>query len=411
MPAPLMQDVKASWLPGTTGIVGGSGPGGLRRVRIQDGERTLPGEDRDQVLPYVGKRIYGRVLFKAGPHPYGYPERYTYVPSPLDGFLGPVASDDYPPENAEALNKAYSKFIESWSAVQGQLGASLLESAEIPGAVKSLTSSIKGGFKTIERASLKMAKAYRALRRGNLHGMCSTLGVSMKRKHRRSYHNARKRNRVSQWTRDVAHNASSYWLQYWFGWSPLASEVFNTVEILTSSKFAENLWIKNVGKSGYAGSHRDRYFTGDDYLRTCDVDYKVRVRVGAELRIVNPNVKNLTDLGLTNPVSWLWELVPFSFVVDWFTNVGQVIDSYTDLWGSDIRRAYYTTFLRGTARATYGNPGIASPCIVEWRYFKQWRSVGMYKPILLKPSLLRFGHSLTRAATAVSLLIALFVGR
>jgi hypothetical protein len=38
----------------------------------------------------------------------------------------------------------------------------------------------------------------------------------------------------------------------------------------------------------------------------------------------------LHSLGVTKPLSVIWELVPFSFVVDWFVSVGEWISSLED---------------------------------------------------------------------------------
>lgn len=51
-------------------------------------------------------------------------------------------------------------------------------------------------------------------------------------------------------------------------------------------------------------------------------------------------LQDLNQLGLTNPVEVVWELVPYSFVVDWFLDVGG--------WVSSLSAAVGVTFVEGS---------------------------------------------------------------
>lgn len=46
------------------------------------------------------------------------------------------------------------------------------------------------------------------------------------------------------------------------------------------------------------------------------------------------SVSEATIWGLNRPFEAMWELVPFSFVVDWFLNVGKVISSWSPMYGA-----------------------------------------------------------------------------
>lgn len=64
-----------------------------------------------------------------------------------------------------------------------------------------------------------------------------------------------------------------------------------------------------------------------------DVTCKIWVSVD------NPNFAALSSLGLTNPALVAWELVPFSFVFDWFVSVGDWLQGLTALHGLTVRKA------------------------------------------------------------------------
>jgi hypothetical protein len=56
-------------------------------------------------------------------------------------------------------------------------------------------------------------------------------------------------------------------------------------------------------------------------------------------------LKTASELGLTNPVEVLWELVPFSFVIDWALPIGSFISQFDASLGwtfvdGSITRAY-----------------------------------------------------------------------
>lgn len=151
--------------------------------------------------------------------------------------------------------------------------------------------------------------------------------------------------------------------------------------------------------------------TGDGYHRRVSSGGKVIVKQGATFTLENKNLFLANRLGLVNPAAVAWELVPFSFVVDWFTNFGGYLDGFTDLVGLSYTDAYTTTYDRLEITGEYGyfNHPVYRPAIVRWRQHRHNRSLGLSRPVSTFPRLLNFGNSKTRAATAVSLLTALFL--
>lgn len=73
----------------------------------------------------------------------------------------------------------------------------------------------------------------------------------------------------------------------------------------------------------------------------------------------NSIVSDIKALGLTEPIEAIWELIPFSFIIDWFFNVGKIIASWTPNVGMRTLASWYsiidTSTLTGTAETATNN--------------------------------------------------------
>lgn len=133
-------------------------------------------------------------------------------------------------------------------------------------------------------------------------------------------------------------NVGAAWLTYSYGVKPLVQDVYNGIDIITRKP--ENRFWPKPGK-GY-----DERILTESYTYTTNTFVKLRERMRVQAKcggivvITNPNVFALSSLGLTNPVAWAWELIPFSFVVDWFVNVGDVLSSMVPDLGFRVEKPW-----------------------------------------------------------------------
>lgn len=239
----------------------------------------------------------------------------------------------------------------------------------------------------IVQRAMTLRNSYLALRKGRFRDFLNQLNVKPLPKHRR-------------WRRSS--NASSVWLEYHFGWSPLIQDIYKGVDVLQSS----NPGSRSLKASGSATA----VYSSNVYLETGpkNASCKTTVKLGVDVTVTNPNLYLANRLGLVNPVSVAWELVPFSFLVDWFLPVGNFLNAHSDFLGVSMRNSYTTTFsnVSGSfvANRNYQDGKFAVYTACHSIFFE--RSLGLPSPVLL-PAQIK-GISVTRAATAISLLIQVF---
>lgn len=161
----------------------------------------------------------------------------------------------------------------------------------------------------------RIYRAYRSFRKGNLREVANQLNISPRRVHKS-------------------------WLEYKYGWMPLLMDVKGAAEFYAQHHFPRPPYFHAASKSidkfhadtpgAIGGLTEGRIII--DFTREC--------RVGQDVQASSPMLARSQQLGLTNPLSVAWELVPFSFVFDWFIHVGDYLQGLTALNGLEILRGY-----------------------------------------------------------------------
>lgn len=138
------------------------------------------------------------------------------------------------------------------------------------------------------------------------------------------------------------------WLEHAFGWAPLINDIGNAFTALEkyNSDPVYSKMITAVGKqtkeqtkpstSGWNAPHHDLWFTGRvrEYLaQKVKIRGKyVRTRTEVAALSATERMNEAFGLSLNQFVPAAWELLPWSFLVDYFTNIGDMLEqSFTDL--------------------------------------------------------------------------------
>jgi len=160
-----------------------------------------------------------------------------------------------------------------------------------------------------------LTRFVRQVRKGDLHGASRTIGI-------RSY-NPKKSGATS----------ANAWLELQYGWLPLLSDCHNAVNMLHENDLhrEDNYRVAVVATAKEAIYTQNDVTLGVDNMQLpvrvlTQGDHKVKVRL--DYRLENPNVATQSQLGITNPLEVAWELLPFSFIADWFLPIGDYISTF-----------------------------------------------------------------------------------
>lgn len=139
-------------------------------------------------------------------------------------------------------------------------------------------------------------------------------------------------------------NARLAWV---YGIKPTFQSLYDAVHHEAVHYNNEFAFSQGRGKDGGTGEASDTGAQWPDYTykTSWSGSYQARVQLGIVMRIPDTPQTQIARLSSLNPVSIAWELVPFSFVVDWFVNIGGYLrDLETALtYSSYFVRGYKTT--------------------------------------------------------------------
>ena len=319
--------------------------------------------------PYTHNR--SAVVYRAGDN---------YAVTPRDSWT------DFAPSTTD-YNRLFSKVADKVNGSQGALLTAAME--------------WRSSLEMVTNRAIQLRRAYNALRSGNPLKAGKLLGMEP-REAKRAQKRIKDRKIITP---------ESAWLEYWMGWAPTMGDIFNAIDVLQrpypDQKFRTghsfytpipDLIVGTPSGASYSRKHREG---------------KGHIAAYGRFKISNPNLYRANQLGLVNPAQTAWEIVPFSFVADWFTNVGQVLGSLTTFAGVTLSDTGYGTTRSGNV-SRQGFNTIYENGVPRKKYFREvveFNNKSRSPSPLVTPRLtLELPNiSLTRAATAISLLSSIFL--
>lgn len=119
-------------------------------------------------------------------------------------------------------------------------------------------------------------------------------------------------------------NPAGVWLELQYGWKPLLADIHGGFQQLQSG-FHKNKQIIHASRQ-LVISDDPRKFTPSGW-KDCAGTVQLRGRCKLWYEIEDETLASMSALGLINPAEVAWELVPFSFIVDWFVPIGTFLQA------------------------------------------------------------------------------------
>jgi hypothetical protein len=299
---------------------------------------------------------------------------------PSRAFMSPttrIRDTSYDPQLAYDYFYAHALYTNGWS--QELLGAVTLGTAYIPFLSFDSNLTAKAELKALlklknqevnlavafgERAAtaagiaetaVSIAKAVKSVYRLDVRGAKRALGQAAKI--------TRRERKILKGAGSKEKKARNLWLGMQYGWMPLLQDVHGSATELAKNDANDPSRYRATVKSrssmdNKAGSFTVHYSNTEGGMPKTEV-YTDKSVLSSYVRldycVASFALTQASRIGFTNPLSVAWELVPFSFVADWFYPIGDYINSldadvgWDFLGGSETRRIDQRVDVHATA--------------------------------------------------------------
>lgn len=293
----------------------------------------------------------------------------------------------------EAINRLSVK-------VSGSSFNMAITAAELPEAISMITGS-----------AIRIAKAVYHVRRGDISGASQALVSGTDRRPIRQHRPGTNAHRKA-----AAKDVSGNWLELQYGWLPLLSDIVDGAKMLAHQL---NVPRVQVYRSSVWTTRTTRYNFSRTWMTNCtpiqstllsgysEGFKKSRITIIGRIS-EHPSIPQL--LGVTDPLSVAWEILPFSFVADWFLPIGDYLQARAN-----------ASKLVGTFIQTIKNTGLRKvPVLTDMKTVihgdpEPWSDTVMVRSIstTLKPEMPSFipldsALSWKRMVSATSLMVQAF---
>jgi len=260
-------------------------------------------------------------------------------------------------------------------------------------------------YQMLGTTALRLAQAARNIRKGDFSGAGHALGFEP------SQRGMSRIRQAAKTARNQSELLGNTWLEYQYGWKPLLSDLYGSVEAFRQGVVPPG---RIYHLTAQVSNETTQTFppinaSFNDKLKSRKENRKLKrsskAKAGVYVQVTSPMAATLQQLGLLNPLSLAWELLPYSFVVDWFLPIGSYLGALSSSLGYTQVRSWSSSELKNELTVDIYNGQLTSVLVMYSR------SADYVSPTV-KP-LLRVldgvSDSVQRSASAVALLQQAFL--
>lgn len=185
--------------------------------------------------------------------------------------------------------------------------------------------------------------------------------------------------------RDIA----DQWISLQYGWKPMLDDVYSLTMGLHERETSRYPKVFRASASDFriaksANSWVNAFGVQEPWgMRRTAVDCKYTIQAYPNAALASP-----AALGLTNPLIPIWEIVPWSFVVDWFLPVGQYLEQLSADHGWTFRNGCLSVLETNTEVAYKDSHAVRTDAALGWVYRTDRHIEGNWKSVSFSRSLL-----------------------
>jgi hypothetical protein len=316
--------------------------------------------------------------------------------TPMEGMLTTVSGTDSPAYIKVEYRNQTSSSGKVWQIGTGYPVPAFLSDSSI----RSISSS-SAYDEAASLFHLKANDAFRILSTGVIAGEMNETVRLIKRRSstifdgnneyldRISRYIRRTRGRRSQRVADIVRTASDLWLEYSFGWSPLLNDIENGIDYLNDESKTIKKKIRAIYTDEWNDGSPSWVRIGASGARIKYLLHKKKyhsVLLVGSVSLAGTDGLRLKKLGL-HPSDWaptIYELIPYSFLIDYFTNLNGIVAGMSNLainidWATQVTKRgqklkYMNSIAEPYPQAVYPNCDIVTTHFSpqERTYTKVW---------------------------------------
>jgi len=299
----------------------------------------------------------------------------------------------------------------------------------------------------LAKTAKRIYESVKALRRGDFMGFTSVLGltsttVKQRKRFNKRYKAAKSRDAQEHLYGEsstvrrygtqshVSDFAADTMLEYSYAWKPLLFDVYGHAQALAEIAYRKSHAIHHVTGRAKTQSVKTVKSTVaiEQHPITRTSNDARWVTYGCAYKLQGGELNTFSQLGIDNPLEVAWELVPGSFVADWFWPIGEYLKSLTATVGLIFYTGYKSerrfvdtqnvvtpnpAYVRGPGRISYYS---GPPLKQSYQALSMTRSGLIDFPMTSLPEVRNpFGngadYGLGKALNAIALLQSLFLRR